>query len=50
MVMIIWKWPLTQTIMEGFSLKEILFSYDENYVLKVDVKRMIGVKKKKKIQ
>jgi hypothetical protein len=33
--------------MEGFSLKEVLFSYDENYVSKVDVEGMIGVKKKK---
>ncbi len=45
--MTIWKWSLTQTTMEGFSLKDILFSYDENYVSKVDVEGMIGVKKKK---
>jgi hypothetical protein len=31
--------------MEGFSLKEILISYDESYVLEVDVEGMIGVKK-----
>ncbi len=48
--MIIWKWPLTQTTKEGFSLKEILFSYDENYVPKVDVEGMINVKEKKKFQ
>jgi hypothetical protein len=46
MVMTIWKRPLAKTIMEGFLLKEILFSYDESYVLKVDVEGMIGVKKK----
>jgi hypothetical protein len=27
-------------------LKELLFSYDESYVLEVDVEGMIGVKKK----
>jgi hypothetical protein len=32
--------------MEGFSLKELLLSYDESYVPKVDVKGMIGVKRK----
>jgi hypothetical protein len=31
--------------MEGFSLKELLLSYNENYILEVDVKGMIGVKK-----
>jgi hypothetical protein len=48
-VMIIGKWLLTHTTMEGFSLKELLFSYDENYVLKVDVEGIIGVKQKKKL-
>jgi hypothetical protein len=32
-VMTIWKWPLTQTTMEGFLLKETFFSYNENYGL-----------------
>jgi hypothetical protein len=36
-IMTIWKWMLAQTIMEGFSLKELLLSYNENYVLEVDV-------------
>jgi len=31
--------------MEGFSLKELLLSYDESYI--VDVEGMIGLKKKK---
>jgi hypothetical protein len=44
-IMTIWKWPLANIIMEGFLLKEILFSYDESYILEVDVERMIGVKK-----
>ncbi len=46
-VLTIWKWPLVQTIMKGFSLKELLLSYDESYVLEVDVEGMIGLKKKK---
>jgi hypothetical protein len=33
--------------MNGFSLKELLLSYDESYVPKVDVEGMINVKKKK---
>jgi hypothetical protein len=33
--------------MEGFSLKEFFFSYDESYVHEVDVEGLIGVKKKK---
>jgi hypothetical protein len=34
--------------MEGFSLKELLLSYDESYVPKVDVEGMISVMEKKK--
>jgi hypothetical protein len=33
--------------MDRFSLKELLLSYDESYVPKVDVEGMISVKKKK---
>jgi hypothetical protein len=33
--------------MEGFSLKEFLFSYVESYKHEVDVEGMIGVKRKK---
>jgi hypothetical protein len=32
--------------MEGFLLKELLSSYDESYIPKVDVEGMISVKKK----
>jgi hypothetical protein len=46
-VMTIWKWSLAHTNMEGLSLKELLFSYNESYIPKVDVRGMIGVKKKK---
>jgi hypothetical protein len=45
-IMTIWKWSLIQTTMEGFSLKELILSYDESYVLEVDVEGMFGVKKK----
>ncbi len=48
LVMTIWKWLLVQTTMEGFSLKELLLSYDESYILEVDIEGMINVKGKKK--
>jgi hypothetical protein len=47
LVMTIWKWLLAQTTIEGFLLKELLLSYDESYVPKVDIEGMINVKKKK---
>ncbi len=47
MVMTIWKWSLAHIAREGFSLKELLFTYNESYVLEVDVRGMIGVKEKK---
>jgi hypothetical protein len=46
-VMIIWKWLLAQTTMEGLSLKELLLSYNESYILEVDGEGMISVKKNK---
>ncbi len=48
MVIIIWKWSLLHTTMEGLLLKKLLLSYNESYVLEVDVEGMIGVKEKKK--
>jgi hypothetical protein len=47
-VMTIWKWLLAQTTMEGFSLKELLLSYDESCIPKVDVEGMISMKGKQK--
>ncbi len=47
MVIIIWKWSLLHTTMEGLLLKKLLLSYNESYVLEVDVEGMIGVKEKK---
>jgi len=32
--------------MEGFSRKKFLLSYNENYIPKVDVEGIIGVKKR----
>ncbi len=45
----IWKQLLVQTIMEGFSLKELLVSHNESYIPEVDVEGMIGANKKKKL-
>jgi hypothetical protein len=45
-IMTIWKWLLVQTTMDGFSLKELLISYDETYMPKKDIARIIGIKKK----
>jgi hypothetical protein len=50
MVMTIWKWSLIQTTMEVFLLKELLLSYNESYILKVDVEGMISVKKKELVR
>jgi hypothetical protein len=47
MVMTIWKWSLAHITMDKLLLKELLLSYNESYVPKVDVEGMIGVKKKK---
>jgi len=38
---------VAQTTMEGFSLKELLLSYNESYIPEMDVEGMISVKKKK---
>jgi hypothetical protein len=35
--------------MEGFLLKELLLSYNESYIPKVDIEGMINVKKTKNI-
>jgi hypothetical protein len=44
--MTIWKWPLAQTIMDGYSLKQFLISYDENNIPTIDEEGEIGVRKK----
>ncbi len=35
-VMIIWKWSLSQTILDGYSLRPFFIPYNENYILVVD--------------
>ncbi len=44
--MIIWKWPLFQTILDGFTIREILVSYDEIHVPTIDDEGQIDVRKK----
>jgi hypothetical protein len=46
MIMIIWKWLLVQTIVDGYSLKQLFVFYDERNILTVDDKGEIGVGKK----
>jgi hypothetical protein len=46
MAMIIWKWPLFQTILDGFTIREILVSYDEIHVPTIDDEGQIDVRKK----
>jgi hypothetical protein len=44
--MIIWKWLLAQTIVDGYSLKQLLEFYDENNIPIIDEEGEIGVRKK----
>ncbi len=44
-VMIIWKWSLAQTIVDGHSRKQLFISYNENNNPIVDDEGKIGVKK-----
>jgi hypothetical protein len=46
-MMIIWKWPLAQMILDGYSLKEHFITFNETHIPNVDDVRAIGVKKKK---
>jgi hypothetical protein len=43
--MTIWKWSLSQTILDGYSLKQFLIPYNENHILFVDEEGEIGVRK-----
>jgi hypothetical protein len=45
-VMIIWKWSLAQTILNGYSLRQLLIFYDEGHIPIVDEEEEIGVRKK----
>ncbi len=48
-VMTIWKWPLAQTIVDGYSLRQIFVSYDECNIPTIDEEGEIGVRKKQHI-
>jgi len=43
--MMIWKWPLFQTILDGCSLRKHLVKYSEGVVPNVDEVGVIGVRK-----
>jgi hypothetical protein len=42
----IWRWSLAQTIVDGYSLKQLLVFYDENNIPTIDEEAEIGVMKK----
>jgi hypothetical protein len=44
-IMSIWRWSLSQTILDGHFLLSLLIAYDEHHVLEED-EGVIGVKKK----
>jgi hypothetical protein len=44
--MTIWKWSLSQTILDGYSLKQFLIPYNEDHILVVDEEGKIDVRKK----
>jgi hypothetical protein len=43
--MTIWRWPLSETILDGHSLKAFLEFYDENHISYVEEGK-IGMNKK----
>ncbi len=47
--MMILKWPLSQTIIDGYSLRKHLVKYSECFVLDINEVGVIGVRKKKKL-
>ncbi len=44
--MMIWKWPLFQTILHGYPMRKRLLAYNESHTLNVDDVGIIGLKKK----
>jgi hypothetical protein len=46
-MMTIWKWPLAQMILDGYTLKEHFITFNETHIPNVDDVGAIGVKKKK---
>jgi hypothetical protein len=45
-MMTIWKWPLVQTIYDGYPLEDHFITFYETHILDVDDVEAIGVKKK----
>ena len=45
-MMTIWKWPLAQTILDGYTFIEHLISFNETHITNVDDLGAIGVKKR----
>jgi hypothetical protein len=43
--MLIWRWPLSQTILDGHFLLSLLIAYDEHHLLEEN-EGVVGVKKK----
>ncbi len=43
--MTIWKWSLVQTIVDGYSLRQLLVSYNESKIPTIDEEGEIGVGK-----
>jgi hypothetical protein len=46
-MMTIWKWPLAQTILDGYSFIKHLIAFNETHIAYVDDVGTIGVKKNK---
>jgi hypothetical protein len=42
-VMMIWKWPLVQMILNGYPLRQLFMSYNENNIPIIDEEEEIGV-------
>jgi hypothetical protein len=45
-MMTIWKWPLAQTILDGYTFIEHLISFNETHIPNVDDVGVVSVKKK----
>jgi hypothetical protein len=47
--MTFWKWPLVQTILNGYTFIKHLISFNETHIPNVDDVGAIGVEKKKNL-
>jgi hypothetical protein len=46
-MMTIWKWPLAQTILDGYPFIKHFIAFNETHISDVDDVGVVGVKKKK---